>query len=83
MFKVGDKVWAMRADKPEELKVFAVIECLNTIVLDGNSIIFYQLVHPSSQPISLHVKSYGELPGTRYKAHTVHATKKQLLDSFL
>lgn len=80
MFDIGDKVWTIRMDRPEELKVFAVIECMD-LNNEISSIRFYQLV--DSQAISLTVKSYGELPGKRYEASVVHATKRELLDSFL
>lgn len=76
-FKVGDSVWAMRADRPEERTVFGVLECSN---INGNAtILFYQLTDGRSH----NIRAYGELPGNRYDARNVHATKKELLDSFL
>ena len=82
-FKIGDSVWAMRADRPTERKVFGVIETSN--INESATLLFYQLTNllGVTHGTKREVKSYGDLPGSRYEARHVHATKKELLDSFL
>jgi len=80
-FNIGDSVWAMRADRPTERRVFGVIETSN--INETGTLLFYQLTDLLEYGTKREVKSYGDLPGNRYEAKHVHSTKKELLDSFL